>query len=167
MRAALCGCIALLLLAGTLTAQEHEAKSPASSASVTSEEAELVRLTDKWTAAINAKDRPTLETLMASDFVLRPWDGNWQIARSRWLDNLFHGIDIRAYSHSAIRAQVYGNVAAVSSKWYWRGERGTTEKKPFEEHGYVLDMWRRDGGQWRVVSRTSVILPGKEAPPAQ
>jgi ketosteroid isomerase-like protein len=130
-----------------------------------SQKNELVQLTHEWIDAINAKDRPELDRLMAPDFLLRAWDGTWQVERARWLDNLFHVIDIRAYSHSAISAQVFGDVGAVTSNWYWRGERGTDAKKPFEEHGYVVDMWRRDAGHWRVVSRTSVVLPGKEEPP--
>jgi hypothetical protein len=60
-------------------------------------------------------------------------------------------------------AHVYGDVAAITSKWYWRGKRGTTsEKKPFEEHGYVLDVWRCNAGRWQVVSRITLVLPGKE-----
>jgi len=45
--------------------------------------------------------------------------------------------------------------------------RGTDVKKPFEEHGYVVDVWRRDAWHWRVVSRTSVFLRGKEESPKQ
>jgi len=127
-----------------------------------SEDNQLKQLTHERIDAVNAKDRPELDRLMAPDFVLSAWDGSWQVERERWLDNLFHVIDIQAYSHSGIRAQVYGDVAAVTSNWYWRGVRGTSEKKPFEEHGYVVDMWRRDAGHWRVVSRTTVVLPGKE-----
>jgi hypothetical protein len=61
---------------------------------------------------------------------------------------------------------IYGDVAAVTSKYYWRGKRGRNEKKPFEEHGYVVDVWRRDGGRWQVVSRITIIIPGKEEPTA-
>jgi ketosteroid isomerase-like protein len=132
-----------------------------------SQENELKQLTLDWIDAINAKDRPKLEKLMSPDFVLSAWDGSWKAERARWLDNLFHVIDIQAYTHSGISAQVYGDVAAVTSNWYWRGIRGTDEKKPFEEHGYVVDVWRRDGNSWRVVSRRTVILPGKEEPTKQ
>ncbi len=133
-----------------------------------SDENELVRLTHEWIDAINAKDQSKLGSLMAPTFVLHAWDGSWQAERERWLYNLFHVIDIQVYSHSAIKAQVFGDVAAVTSNWYWRGVRGTTgAKKPFEEHGYVLDMWQRTGKQWQVVSRTSVVLPGKEPPHSQ
>ncbi len=156
--AALCSAI-LLALVGAVNAQNATHANPG----FQSDESELVRLTHEWIDAINAKDQSKLDRLMAPNFVLRAWDGSWQAKRERWLYNLFHVIDIQAYSHSAISAQVFGEVAAVTSNWYWRGARGTTgAKKPFEEHGYVLDMWQRAGGRWQVVSRTSVVLPGRE-----
>ena len=124
-----------------------------------SQENELKQLTHEWIDGINAKDRVKLDRLMAPDFVLSGWDGSWHVERARWLDNLLHVIDIQDYSHSGISAHVYGDVATVTSNWYWRGVRGTNEKKPFEEHGYCVDVWRRNGKDWRVVSRTTVILP--------
>lgn len=151
--------VVLLALVSTVNAQNATVANPGTQ----SDQNELVRLTHEWTDAINAKDQLKLDRLMAPNFVLRSWDGSWQAERGRWLYNLFHVIDIQAYSHSSIKAQVFGEVAAVTSNWYWRGVRGTTgAKKPFEEHGYVVDMWQRTGGQWQVVSRTSVVLPGKE-----
>lgn len=141
-------------------------ETPISGTATFSDEAlTLKQLTHEWIDAINTKDRAKLDRLMAPDFVLSGWDGSWQVERARWLDNLFHVIDIQDYSHSGISAQVYGDVAAVTSNWYWRGVRGTDEKKPFEERGYVVDVWRRDGKAWRVVSRKTVILPGKEETP--
>jgi ketosteroid isomerase-like protein len=101
---------------------------------------------------------------MAPDFALHARDDSWSVERATWLDNLFAHIDIAEYPHSAIVAHVYGDIAAITSKWSWRGKRGkTSEEKPFEEHGCVLDLWRRNGERWQVVSRVSVVLPGKEA----
>ncbi len=159
MKIALCASVILLALVGTVNL--HRAAAAHSDGQ--SDEKELVRLTHDWIDAINAKDQAKLDRLMAPTFVFHSWDGNRpDTARETWLNNLFHVIDIEVYSHSAIRAQVFGDVAAVTSNWYWRGVSGTTEKKPFESHGYCLDMWRRTGGRWQVVSRTSVVLPGKE-----
>ena len=149
--------LAVLLLAipASLNAQEVTHSNAASSAA----EAELVSLTNAWTDAINGKNRSKLEELMAPDFALHAWDGSWHVERARWLENLFEHLHIAAYRHSAIVARIYGDVAAVTSKWYWRG---TDEKRAFEEHGYVLDVWRRNGVRWQVVSRITVVLPGKE-----
>jgi hypothetical protein len=164
MKVALYASLILLALVGTLNAQNPTVANPERQ----SDDNELVRLTHEWIDAINTKDQLKLDRLMAPNFVLRAWDGSWHAERERWLYNLFHVIDIQAYSHSAIKPQVFGDVAAVTSNWYWRGVRGTTgTKKPFEQYGYVVDMWQRTGGRWQVVSRTSVVLPGKGPPQSQ
>lgn len=149
--------VLLLIVSAGLKAQSvADMKAPSSPA-----DAELVSLTNAWTDAINTKDRSKLDQLMSPDFTLQGWDGDFKVERAKWLDNLFHVISLAEYHHSAILPHIYGNVAAVTSRWYWRGTRGTTDKKPFEEHGYVVDMWQRAGGRWRVVSRISIIVPGK------
>ncbi|MBV9608549.1 MAG: nuclear transport factor 2 family protein [Acidobacteria bacterium] len=158
---------ALLLGLATVNGAQQSTDKTSANPSTQSSEAELVRLTHEWIDAINSKDRSRLEQLMSPQFVLHGWDGRWQVERPLWLENLFHSIDIQAYSHSDITAQVYGAVGAVTSKWYWRGVRGNAKKKPFEEHGYVVDIWQHGGGHWQVVSRTTVISPGKEPTPAQ
>lgn len=122
-------------------------------------EAELVSLTNAWTDAILAKDQARLDALMAPDFALHAWEGGPDVPRARWLENLLQHLNIPELKHSAIVAHVYGDIATVTSKYYWRG---TFNDKPFENHGYVIDVWRRSDGRWQVVSRTSVGLPGRE-----
>ncbi len=157
-------CIVTLFACETLAAQQAGSPTAAQTPASGSLEAELVSLTNEWTSAILAKDRSRLETLMAPDFTLHGWDGSWHVERARWLENLFQSIDIAEYRHSAIVPHVYGDVAAITSKWYWRGTRGRDGKKPFEEHGYVVDVWRRAEGRWQVVSRITILIPGREEP---
>jgi hypothetical protein len=154
-------CSATLVLA---TAGTQSANPPAAvpTPAPGSPEAELVSLTNAWTSAILAKDRAKLEKLMSPEFTLQGWDGSWQVERPQWLENTFQSYDIAEYHHADIVPHVYGDVAAITSRWYWRGKRGRDEKKPFEEHGYALDVWRRANGWWQVVSRITIIIPGKE-----
>ena len=123
------------------------------------QEPQLVALTDEWTNAINAKDRSKLEVLMAPNFTLHAWDNSWSVDRSSWMKNLMERYHLDEYHHSAIVARIYGDTADVTSKWYWRGIR---DNKSFEEHGYVLDVWRQNSGTWQVLDRITVIQPGKE-----
>jgi ketosteroid isomerase-like protein len=151
----------VLLLIAPVSVNAHQTVS--SNTAPSADETGLVSLTNAWTEAINAKNRSKLEELMAPEFALQAWDGSWRVERAQWLENLFTRLNIAEYHHSAISAHVYGDVAVITSRWYWRGENtNATEKKPFEEHGYVLDVWRRSSGRWKVVSRISVVLPGKE-----
>src|SRR5689334_9180439 len=95
-----------------------------------SPEAELLSLTNQWTAAILAKDHAKLEALMSPQFTLQGWDGSWQVERPQWLENTYQSYDIAEYRHADVVPHVYGDVAAITSKWYWRGKRGRAEKKP-------------------------------------
>jgi hypothetical protein len=159
-------CIVALCACEKLAAQQAAPSSAAQTSPPGSLETELVLLTNQWTDAILAKDRSKLDTLMAPDFTLHGWDGSWHVERARWLENLFQSIDIAEYRHSAIVPHIYGDVAAITSKWYWRGARERNEKKLFDEHGYVVDVWRRANGRWQVVSRITIIIPSKEEPAA-
>lgn len=125
----------------------------------TGQEAQLVALTNSWTAAINAKDHAKLESLMAPDFMLHAWDESWSTDRATWLRNTYERIQIAEYRHSSIVARIFGEIGNVTSKWYWRG---TEDGKPFEEHGFVLDVWRHSANHWQVVSRITLVLPGRK-----
>jgi hypothetical protein len=153
-------------VAATVGAQQTSSPAAVQTPAAGTPEANLISLTNQWTSAIFAKDRSKLETLMAPDFKLQGWDGSWQVERPEWLENTFQSYDIVEYRHSDIVPHVYGDVAAITSKWYWRGKRGRNERKPFEEHGYVLDVWRRANEHWQVVSRITIIISGKEEPAA-
>jgi hypothetical protein len=156
--------LTLLLASIALQAQEVSPPRGAQPAAVGSPEPELISLTDAWTNAILAKDTAKLDALMAPDFALYFWgDAALSVPKALWLENLLQRYKIAEYQHSAITARVYGDVGLVTSKYYWRG---AFRDKPFEYHGYVVDIWRRSNERWQVASRTSVQIPGKEEPSA-
>ena len=127
------------------------------------DEAQLVELSKSWSTAMNGHDRAKLEALMAPEFSLHRWDNTRDTARAAWFDVLFNHVKILEFEQSAIVARVYGDVGVVTSKFsIWRG---TFDGKPYEVHGYLMDVWRRTGGRWQVVSRTSADLPGREGGP--
>jgi hypothetical protein len=164
MRRSIPFALALFLTSIALKAEQVTSHGSTQPAAAAGPEAELVSLTNAWTDAILAKDRVRLDALMAPDFALYGWgDGSRSVPRALWLENLFQHLRIAEYEHSAIVARVYGDVAMITSKYYWRG---SFLEKPFENHGYVVDVWRRGNGRWQVVSRTSVGLPGREQPVA-
>src|SRR5438132_2134628 len=157
-------CSATLFAFETLATQQINSAIAVKTTAPGNSETELISLTNEWTSAILAKDRTKLDTLMSPDFTLQAWDGSWHVEKPLWLENLFQSYDIAQYHHSDIVPHIYGNVAAITSKYYWRGMRGRNEKKPFEEHGYVVDMWQRANGRWQVVSRITIIIPAREEP---
>ena len=128
------------------------------------DEAQLVDLSKSWSTAMNGHDRAKLEELMAPEFVLHKWDNTRSIARAVWFDFLFNHIKISEFEQTAMVARVYGDVGVVTSKFPIT--RGTFDDKPMGElHGYLMDVWRRTNGDWKVVSRTSVDLPGRDSAP--
>jgi len=159
-------CCGILVFAAV---QVQSANSPATAPTPVpgSPEAELVSLMNEWSSAILAKDRAKLEALMSPEFTLQGWGGSWQVERPQWLDNTLHSYNIEKYHHADVVPHVYGDFAAITSKWYWRGTRGHDEKKPFEEHGYCVDLWRQAGGRWQVLSRITIIIPDKKEPAPQ
>jgi hypothetical protein len=91
---------------------QKSASQPASQASLDAASAELVTLTNTWTEAINANDRPKLEALLAPEFAAYGWSGELWAARSTWLDN------VHLYSENALHGispRVYGDLAIVTS----------------------------------------------------
>ena len=141
-----------------ISSPAHPTATSPSQRAAAAEEAQLVTRTNEWIAAINRKDRPKLESLMAPNFVLHAWDESWSVDRSAWLKNLekYH---LDEYRHWSIVPRIYGEAGVVTSKWYWRG---TKDSKPFEEHGSVVDVWQHKLNGWQVVSRITIIEPGKE-----
>ena len=124
------------------------------------DETQLVELSKAWSTAMNGHDRATLEELMAPEFSLHRFDNTRDIPRAAWFDVLFTHVKILEFDQSAIVARVYGDVGVVTSKFsIWRG---TFDDRPYEIHGYLMDVWRRTNGHWQVVSRTSQDLPGRE-----
>ena len=100
--------------------------------------AELVALT--WTEAINAKDRPKLEVLMAPEYALYSWSGELWASRSQWLDNLFNHIKIKKNTLVELAPKVYGDFAIVTSVGEWAG---IFDGEPFNQKTIVVDTWRK------------------------
>jgi hypothetical protein len=119
---------------------------------VQTDESRLVTLANKWTEAINSKDREKLDELMAPDYALNTWNGKVLVPRSRWMDNLFTHITIEKNSSVDIFPRIYGDVAIVASKAEWIG---VEDGRHFNKKCTVLDTWRMRNGNWKVVNRTS------------
>jgi hypothetical protein len=121
---------------------------------------ELEQLSKEWMDAMLRHDKPKLEELLASEYVLRNWDGSApETPRAAWLDNLFKHLKIDRWEQSAISARVYGDVGVVTSLYSWAG---TFHGKPFDSKGFLTDVWLRRNQRWQVVSRTSGPIPGSK-----
>jgi hypothetical protein len=146
--------LALLFCTSPLQPQKNESQPP-TQAVPDAASAELVTLTNAWNDAVNAKDHPKLETLMAPEFALYRWNGEVLSPRSKWLDNLDH-IKIAEYTVRNISARTYGEFAVVTSVCTWAGTwTGAYEGASFDYKSIMVDTWRRKDGKWQVVARSS------------
>lgn len=119
-----------------------------------SEESELIRLSQEWMdAALFRKDEKRLRELMSSDFTLQIWDASRAPQPlEAWLDLLKHGLEVIRFEYSALNARVFGDVAVVYSRFWWKG---TMNGKPFTDSGFMVDVWVKKQGQWQVLARRS------------
>jgi ketosteroid isomerase-like protein len=132
---------------------------PAASQSIsdytpTPEEGELIRLSQEWMdVALSSKDEKRLREIMSSDFTLQIWDASRAPQPlEAWLDMLKHRLGHIQFEYSGLNARVYGDVAIVYSRFWWRG---TMDGKPFTDSGLMADVWVKKHDKWQVLARRS------------
>lgn len=116
---------------------------------------ELKRLSKLWMEAMLHHDSTLLNELMSPDYRLQRWDGKVMANRALWLQNLFQQIKITYWEQSDFGAQVYGDVAIVTSLYSWKG---SAFGKEFDSKGYLTDVWVRHHNSWQVISRTNGVF---------
>ena len=123
--------------------------SPTTASPVVSDEATLIRLSNEWMAAIEQKDRPSLERIVASEFTLRmPGDAQHLIVRrDEWLANAI-GKDWSKFSYENLEAGVNGDQAIVTSRLQF-----DIAPFPLTLDSGVVDVWRKRDGRWQVTHR--------------
>lgn len=126
--------------------------SPASVAAVATtptDEAELQRLSVAWMQALEQKNAPALENILAQDYVLQmPGDTSAQYTvRSEWLKNAID-MDWDRFRYENLEVRVNGDQAEVSSRLYFH-----VSPIPIELDSAVLDTWSKRDGRWQVTRR--------------
>jgi ketosteroid isomerase-like protein len=115
----------------------------------TTDEAELRRLSVAWMQALEKKDAPALENILAQDYVLQmPGDMSSQYTvRSEWLKNAI-GMDWTRFRYENLDVRVNGDQAEVSSRLYFH-----VSPIPLELDSAVIDTWSKRDGRWQVTRR--------------
>lgn len=153
----------LLLASGTLIGQENNRpqapSTPAASQkrsvyNPSPEERELIHLSEEWMdAALRRKDEKRIRDLMAAEFTLQIWDASRAPQPlALWLDTLKNRLNKIEFEYSGLNARVFGDVAVVYSRFWWKG---TLDGQPFIDSGFLADVWVKRNGKWQVVARRS------------
>ena len=120
----------------------------------TADEAALIRLSQEWMhVALVEKDERRLRSLMAPEFTLQIWDGS-RAAQDldAWLHMLLHRLTAVELEYTSLSARVFGDIGVVYSTFWWKG---TMDRQPFTDTGFLADVWSRRSGSWHVVARRS------------
>lgn len=120
----------------------------ASSGNPADEEA-LKQLSREWMTAIERKDKETLESILADDYVLQmPGDSEHQyVRRATWLENAIN-MDWSNFRYENMRVNVDGDRAVLSARLFFK-----ISPNPLTFDSGVVDTWERRAGKWQVTNR--------------
>src|SRR6266404_7057926 len=128
----------LLCLTIRVAAQE-----PASAAS------QVRKLEEKWTAAYKDRKIDLLSSLLAEDFVITVEDGNTYSKAGYITHSADSSVRVEVAELSDLRVRLHGNIAVVTGAYH---ERGTSNRKPYEYHDRLTDVWVKVGNTWEVIA---------------
>ncbi len=110
--------------------------------------ATVAALDTAFQAAVKANDVPTMDRILADDFVLVVGDGR-TFTKS---DILAEAWDMQAYyerqDESNQTVRVWGNTAVVTATLWIKGVRNGT---PMDYHLWYSDTYVNDDGEWHYV----------------
>lgn len=107
----------------------------------------LQRLSLEWMQAIERKDEPALQALLAPEFSLTGAGDPTQTPRAEWMANAVK-MNWSGFRYENFDVRVFGEHATVNSKLFFR-----VAPIPFELDSGVVDTWEKREGRWQVTGR--------------
>ena len=108
--------------------------------------------------AVRARDRATLERLLAAEFTLTTGRPGAEVrSRSEYLAVTEEHYVVESFSFDELDVLVHGEGAVVRSRYRQVGRMGEQDRsQPF----LMTDVWFRRDGRWQAVARHVTPLPG-------
>ena len=109
-------------------------------------EQQIRQLNDEWVKAMVRGDGPTLDRVMADDFVFTyPLEGD---DKSRFIADVTSGdLKIEHISREQVSVRVFGSTAILtardSAKWFYMGREITGQYK-------IISVYSERGGRWAL-----------------
>jgi ketosteroid isomerase-like protein len=128
---------------------------------------EIIKLAHELLDAMRRRDRPTLERIIADDFIISGWQPDGRLADKKfYVDDAMRPVDIQegSYHYDNWQFRFYGDTAVVNCTLDIRAV-----VNGYEWGGEVLitDVWIRDQDSWRVVTRHTSPIVRTEQPGAE
>lgn len=117
-------------------------------------EQEVIDLTQAWMEAVQRKDTETLERILAPEYTYMA-SGQGKLSRDEWLD-LLRIYDLHGFEFVETDIRRYADVAIVMSRYRQTASVGGV---PRTGEFLITDVWTIQEGSWRVVARSSILLP--------
>jgi ketosteroid isomerase-like protein len=109
----------------------------------------ILALENKWNAAYKRGDIATMESLLATDFIITVEDGT-TFSKSGYIA---HNGDttqrIEITEMSGLNVRMHGNAAVVTGAYH---EKGTSKGKPYDFRDRFTDVWMNVNGKWQVIA---------------
>lgn len=124
-------------------------------------ERNIVQLAHEWLDAIGQRDFVTLDRILANDFLISGWLPGGQVAdKKTYIEDCMRPMDVQepSYRFSRWKLRVYGGTVVVNCVFSCHGIVGGKE---WGGNFLFTDVWVRDSGSWRVVTRhsSSIMTP--------
>ncbi len=107
------------------------------------------KLEEKWTAAYKERNIDILSSLLTEDFLITVEDGNTYSKAGYITHSADPTVHVEVAELSDLRVRIRGNVAVVTGAYH---EKGTSNRKPYEYHDRLTDVWVKGGNSWRVLA---------------
>lgn len=118
------------------------AQDPAGAAS------QVRKLEEKWAEAYKQRNIDILSSLLTEEFVITVEDGSTYSKAGYITHSADSSVHVEVAELSDLRVRVHGNVAVVTGAYH---ERGQSNRKPYEYHDRLTDVWIKSGNSWRVL----------------
>lgn len=116
---------------------------------------EITRLTHEWIKAVAQRDPIGLDRIIADDFLITGWLPNGQRGDKQfYIEDCLKPVNVEqaSYQFDRWKIRTYGDVAVVNCRFECQA---IVAGQPWGGVFLFTDVWVKDKGQWRVVTRHS------------
>lgn len=117
----------------------------------------LLALERKWMDAAKAGDAVSLKRFLAADFTLAGFRATETlIDKKQYVAQTLRDLKLESYSLDDVRVRVYLDTAVVSGRYK---QRATMANEDWSGDFLFTDVWIKQAGSWKAVSRHVSRLP--------
>jgi len=111
----------------------------------------FTKLERSWIQAVQDKDEPSLDAILAPEFMLRTaWNSDNPVPRTAWMKHTLTNSEVRSYTQRPMAIRAFMAVAIVS---FVESYRETIDGKSHTCDYFIVDVWEVNHQKWQVAAR--------------